>query len=448
MLATRILFIENTSALDHIDSDDFYTIAHNIMVGHGFSVDKLPPYCLENVRTPAYPYFLTIIFTIFGDHLKLIFLVQGLLDIIVGCCIFRIVYGLWSPNRFIAGCFALVCYIFSMTQWRYTNELLAEGLLSPLLMLGIYFLWIASRSQKNRHMIISAFWLGLAVLCKPNLQILPIAVLFAFMLIPHLTWRKRLQLVSIFILVNLCVQAPWYLRNHTLYGGWFLSRTYDDNIARVSGVATLAEIQAESVQPWSPQWETLHGTLVEQAALKFGWSGQVTPSCAERDQHRQDVAAIAVKLIRNHPIEFLTGHIKPVLFALIPQEHFYWYEQITQESALPTTKTDGSFINRLLSRPPLLLAMWAAWLIGYAVVYVGAMTGLWIARRYPHYLIVIIALLLIGYFLPGPLVYSRFRAPVIPYVVILYSVGLASIFYRLSVYFSFKNSTMEKYNDD
>ena len=108
-----------------------------------------------------------------------------------------------------------------------------------------------------------------------------------------------------------------------------------------------------------------------------------------------------------------------------PQEQFYWYEQITGEVGASSAPPDASPVQRLLHRPPLLLFMWLIWLGGYTVIYVGVATGLlFMLRQSPGTFVVMLALLLSGFFLPGPLADVRFRVPVVPYVVLLYTTGL------------------------
>ena len=72
---------------------------------------------------------------------------------------------------------------------------------------------------------------------------------------PATVSAARLRLAIGLSLGLIAVLAPWLLRNQMTFGGFFLSHTYDDNLARVSAVATLAEVSHENVQPWSPRWE-------------------------------------------------------------------------------------------------------------------------------------------------------------------------------------------------
>jgi hypothetical protein len=255
-------------------------------------------------------------------------------------------------------------------------------------------------------------------------QYVPVGFGLVLLLAGHLPLRRRLQLTAIFVIALTVTLAPWIIRNYHTFGRVFLSHTYQDNIARVSAVAILAEVQGEDIRPWSERWEELYGTLVTRAAVEYQWPGTSEPTCPERQQQHADVARVAVEVIGEHPVAFVIAHVRPVLHSLLPQEQFYWYQQLTGEEGKSTAPPDASRIERLLHRPPLLLVMWAVWLAGYALIYIGVIIGLWVLHRSPGMVVALLVLLLTGFALPGPLADVRFRVPVVPYVVLLYTTGL------------------------
>ncbi len=420
ILVTRLALSDNPAALDNIDAAGFDRLAQNLLAGRGLTMSIAAPFCPESVRTPVYPIFLAAVYAVFGHNLHLVFLIQGMLDLVTAAVVFRLSVAFWPKNRTAAGLLALLFYLVALSQWRFANELLSEGLLTPLLALSVFLFWLSAR-RRLFYALLAGAGLGLVILCKPNYELAPLVFLAGYALVPRLSLAVRLRLGLTLGLGLIAVLAPWLLRNKTMFGDFFLSHTYDDNLARVSAVATLAEINHESVQTWSPRWEELYGSLVSAAAAEYRWNNTQTPSCAVQDQRRSDVAAVALKTVREHPQAFVLSYVKGAARGLLPQEQFYWYERITGIALQSGTGWTG--------KPPLALAMWALWLIGYGLAYVGIVAGalvLWLRR---HMVIVMLGLLIFGLILPGPLSYVRFRVPVAPEMVVLQTVGLLQLVY-------------------
>jgi 4-amino-4-deoxy-L-arabinose transferase-like glycosyltransferase len=424
ILATRLALADNPAALDNIDAAGFDRLAQNLLAGRGLTMSAAAPFCPESVRTPAYPVFLAAVYAVFGHNLRLVFMIQGLLDLVAAAVVFRLSVAFWSKNRTAAGLLALLFYLVALSQWRFANELLSEGLLTPLLALSLFLFWLSAR-RRLFYALLTGAALGLAILCKPNYELAPLVFLAGCVVVPRLSFAARLRLGLTLVIGLIAVLAPWLLRNKRTFGGFFLSHTYDDNLARVSAVATLAEVNHEDVQPWSLRWEEIYGSLVSAAAAEYRWDNTQTPSCAAQDQRRGDVAAVALETVQAHPQAFVLSYVKGAARGLLPQEQFYWYERITG-SALESA-------TGWASKPPLALIMWAIWLVGYGLAYAGIVVGafvLWPRHQMGrHLVIVMLGLLIFGLILPGPLSYIRFRVPVAPEMVVLQTVGLLQLVY-------------------
>src|SRR5258706_4497802 len=137
-LLTRFLLSDNPKALENIDAAGFDLLAQNLSGGHGFTMNSIAPFCPESVRTPAYPLFLTGLYGVFGRNVRIVFLSQGLLDLIVAAVIYRLSGAFYPRRRHVAGIVGLLFYLIALSQWRFDNELLSEGLLTPLLALSVF----------------------------------------------------------------------------------------------------------------------------------------------------------------------------------------------------------------------------------------------------------------------------------------------------------------------
>ncbi len=399
-----------------VDAAGYHILADNWLAGRGFSLQTDLPYCPDALRTPLYPLFIATNYRLFGENLPLIFIIQSLLDTIVGAIVFRVLYGL-SNRQYRVAFAGLLAYTLTLSQWHYTHLLLTESLLAFLLAMTSWFIWLALNNKKRRSYIGAGIFLALSLLCKPTVQpIIPFVVLILLMM----NWRRSLLLIIAFVLTI----SPWLARNRLVFADIFLSRTYAENLSRVAAPATLAEVNGENILIWSPEWESHFLGIVDEARQRHKWAS-FDVSCAEWEQRRLQIAGIASEIIREHPIAFIRAYIKAVINGLQGQEQLYWYSLISGESPDTVGQYDGAPLNQL---PPLLLIMGILWtgtmLIFYAGTSIGAIIGL---RQYPALTMILLLFIASGLILPGPLAWVRFRVPIMPQMIILAIMGL----YRL-----------------
>lgn len=420
ILLMRLLAPTPENPLSDVDSSGYDLLATNLLNGHGFTMNSENPYCPDTLRTPVYPMFLAGIYHLFGRDFQIVFIFQSLLDVITAVIVYRLTYSLSRFRPRTTALFVLVVYGCSLSQWHYANLLLTESLLTCLLALSVWFYWLTTRTQRKWYAVLCGVLLALAVLCKPNYQWMLIAIPIGF-LMQSWEWRKRVMIGAIVTASIIMVLMPWLVRNHQLYGRVFLSQTYQENLARVSAVATLAESNGEKVTIWSERWEVLYLSIVHQTAETHDWGNDFGDSCAEKFIQREQIANTALGIIRANPMVFAYSHIQGVMNGLVSQEQLHWYEQLTGESHEKVMTYNGAPIRDL---PLLLVFMGFVWLVGYVFAYIGAIIGIVELWRYQrHFLFIITILLIIGMILPGSLAWVRFRVPITPYWVMLYGVG-------------------------
>ena len=344
------------------------------------------------------------------------------------------------------GCAAGALYALNPTAWRYCNELLTEIPLAFLLTLLAGMMLRAWTDRRRRWLAWSGALAGLTLLVKPNLVLLPVLAAAALAWPrPGLPWRTLLRRAVIVLALAGLVILPWAARNRAVFGRWFLSHAFETNLARVSAVATLVRAQGETVAPWSPRWEEIYSGLLLEARARYGSGFDPVPaSAATADRTQQQLASVAGRIIRAHPVDFVLSHLGGFLRSWVPQEHRFWYEVISGRSwdslgsaegvlgqALRAARSEGwgaafSLVwqARVAALPPLASALWAGWLLAYAVSAGLIARGIWQLRSRPAGLFFCLAVILYTTFLPGPISYVRFRVPVAPLLVLLTAAGL------------------------
>ena len=413
LLLSRLWMPSPDTRAFNVDSAGYHNLAVNWLEGRGFSLQSDLPYCPDALRTPLYPLFIAGNYRIFGENLPLIFIIQSLLDVVVGAIIFRILFDLCN-RRYRPAIGGLLAYTLTLSQWHYTHLLLTESLLAFLLAMTCWFLWLAINYGYRKSFSGAGLFSGLAVLCKPTVQpIIPFIMLL--MLIVHP--RRTILLVFALLLTVL----PWLTRNYMLFGDVFLSRTYAENLSRVAAPATLAESSGEDILIWSPEWESHFLGIVDEARQRHGWAS-FDVSCVEWEQRRLQIAIVSREIILEHPVAFVTAYLKGGINGLQGQEQLYWYSLISGESPDTVERYNGASLNQL---PPLLLMMGILWTATMLTFYISASIGAIIGlRRQPAFTLILLLIIATGLILPGPLAWVRFRVPVMPQMIILAIVGL------------------------
>ncbi len=428
---------------ENVDARGYHWLAVNLLTQRTFSMNTEPPFRSDDIRAPLYPLFLASLDAGAGPDPRVVALMQAVLDCVTVAITFRLGQRLAGRP---AGLIAALLYAFHPASWRFSNEVLTE-ILFGLLLTGS--LWMFARyilAGRNRDALWCGLLSGASILCKPNVQFLPL-VLLGILIHGLYTGRREWWQGAVIVTATIGLMLlPWMARNRLVFGRWFYTMTFEDNLAHVSAVATLAHARGESVAPWTPRWEAIYNEVIAQAAARFHWQAldQAQLSTRERDMRLQQITAVASDIIREHPVDFITAHTRAWIWSLLPQEHRFWYERLSGQrwDELPALRGDalgralsaaregqvlaaaGILVReRLLGLPPLALGLWLLWGLGYLASFVLFTWGA--IRLRPRVLaLVLVAAVFYVTFLPGPISQIRFRIPVVPAIIVLMVVGM------------------------
>jgi len=242
---------------------------------------------------------------------------------------------------------------------------------------------------------------------------------------------------------------PWLLRNRRVLGRWLLSTAFEENVARVSAVATLAEVNDIDADPWTETWEYLYGQIVAQAGSRYGWEPQITSAlpCAEGQQRQEQVANMAQEIVQRHPREAAAAHLWGVMLSLLDPGHRLWYRALTGQEWATTGVVDNIWVRlawsverhawgdalhafwqeRVTQIPPTAALVWWGLLMGRVVVWGLGLRGLARLQLRPWGALLLAGV--VGYLLllPGPIAYDRFYVPAAPAVAVAVAAGGVSV---------------------
>ena len=420
-----------------VDARGYDLLAHNLLAGAGLSLRRTPPFCPTMLRTPGYPLFLAAAYRLLGGVRGAI-LLQMLLEVLTTALVIRL--GREVADRR-TGRMAGLLYALNGTSWRYTGDLYAEILLLPVLSFALLATvrWLR-RGGRVEAAATGAGW-GAALLVKPNLLYLAAVLLPTVALLRRRRGGRRWGLP---LVVAGLILLPWVVRNGVRLGRWRLSDAFLVNRARVSAVATLAELRHIPVEPWTPTWEALYAELVAETARAEGWDSPTVEvhDCRETLRREEAVAARADRLLRAHPWAALRAHLRGVGRSLLDPGHRFWYAVLTG-SPWETTGVvpdiwrrmgwsleRGAVGDALLAfwRERVLRPPWGAFLLWWGLVVMRVALWRWgvrgLLRLRGRGGGLLAATVLYHLLLPGPIAYERFTLPAIPALVILVAAGM------------------------
>lgn len=446
-----------------VDAEGFHLLAVNVLARRGFAIGWEAPFCPSTVRTPLYPLLVAGIYTFVGHSPTQVLPFHLLLEVLTTALVIRLGCDLGGKR---VGLWAGVLYACNGTTQRYTGYLLSETLLLPLLTAALWITTSCLRHPSAKKAVVAGLLWGLTLLTKPNVQFLALCVGGL------LTWRmansksanrrisestnsqqptthnpqpkSRITFLA-FWLAFAVVLFPWLLRNRVVAGRWMLSTTFEENLARVSAVATLAEIEGVRVEPWTETWEHYYDRLVADVSARYEWDTRAAlpEACAEQQRRQSEIAHAARDIVRANPFSYLHAHLRGVLTSLRDPGHRLWYHVLTGQDWKSTGVVAdigariawslergavGDALHALwterIARPPLLAALlwWGLSAARIAVWWISG-RGLWRLRREPGLLLMLTGSIAYMLLLPGPIAHDRFYLAAIPLVTVVLALG-------------------------
>jgi len=254
-LVVRLIYALPQAELVWInDMGAYLQLASNMMFGQGY-VTALEPHFLS-WRPPGYPFFLIVVFTIFGHSALALAFVQSVIGALTCVGIQRI--GSVCAGEKVGSLAAALC-IVDPELIHFTPMQLTETLFVALL---VWVVWLSIRVFEGagwRTVGLTGCVLGAAILVRPS--ILPVAPLIALFVgfgsVADAQGRARRVLVI--ALLAAVVVAPWTIRNYRIHGEFVPVATIG-GVALYVGIPPSVEEIVSFGSNW-PQWRFLEAGM-------------------------------------------------------------------------------------------------------------------------------------------------------------------------------------------
>jgi len=362
-------------------------------------------------RTPVYPFFIAVIYSIFGKFPQAVLIPQYFLDSLTALFVVLMFFRISGNTRYSYS--AGLIYAINPFAIFYSNMILTETLFTFIFVTAMYFFIIFLQNQQKRYLIVSSFLLGIGTLCRPISLYLPL-LLAPFIFTTGYRFRYKCVNVFIILIAYCMILIPWYMRNYHEYDTWNVSTVSDVNIFYYEAPAILMikDNPFSMVQfKITKSIDDLNMGRWKKVKEKYGWNEESAFELADDPQRLIILRKEGLTVIRENPLIFLLSHLGGIGRILFP---FYPYFDKFLGS--------DSIIIKVLSFCIDLIIMGLSF-IGLISLLKKKETLL--SNRLQR-IIIVIMLVLIFYFtfLPGIIGYNRFKIPVLPYITIFATLGL------------------------
>ena len=353
-------------------------------------------------RAPFYPYFLAVLYKIFAHHLFLVRLIQHLIGSLSVVLIFLIAKKIFDRKV------AILASTIAATYWifiYYEAELLLDFLLVFWSLLLIWFLLKAYENLKSSTWFFSGVILGLFAITRPNILIfLPFLLLWMILALRKQNPVLKISLFYGWILIGMIlIIFPITLRN-------FLVEKDPVLIASQGGINFFIGNNSKS-----------DGMSAIMPELGDDWEYSDCQFIAEKTLDRKLKPSEVSDFYYKRGWDFIFQHPAQSLILLIKKLYIFWNKfEISNNQNIYFFK-QYSVLSKIL-------------FLGFWVTGPLALLGIFLAlKKGPQ--ITLILLFIFSYMLSVIMFFvnSRFRLPVLPFLIILAGFALIELYRMISI---------------
>ncbi len=406
------------------DAMEYQPLALSVMSDNSFgafSAYRTGPY-----RTPGYPVFVALIYSISSDSVWAVLLVQIFLSLISVVLVYKIAATTFPRQIALVSSFL---FASDITQAYWTVALYTDTLFLFLFLISIYYLIKSIKDNSLMSVCLSALFLGIATLVRPVSFLFPLVAVSAIFLFYKLKLRMKLVYSVLFCAIFIAAVSPWLLHNYSMFGEAKLSSISGYNLLLYNAAYT------EMYRTGKPVEEVRKNFL--DLAIKQGVD--TTSKYSFKNSHI--FSGIAKQYIKDNFILYCKRHFMGIInmYAGLGTEKLTAVFHLKAKSFNPDHDPFGK--PGIFSRIHTFFQSKSK-----AVIFIGFGLGFYLFINYLFalygiYLLIgekekllFLFIFIILYFsvLTGVIGYDRYRIPFMPLINILCAVGLSHFYIKLA----------------
>jgi 4-amino-4-deoxy-L-arabinose transferase-like glycosyltransferase len=353
------------------DARDYYSLALSLMKWNY----NVPGTKLDEFRTPGYPFFISLIYRLFGTDQLPVFAIQIIINLasiyltyLIGSMMFGQLTGILAAS--------LLCIDLDVVYHIY--DILTETLFVLFLLLSIYLMLLFDRTGVLIYPILTGLILSAMTYIKPGAGLLPV-VYCLFLPFYEVTFLIGFYIVPL---------IPWLIRNHLKYGYFRLSSIIGYNLL-VFNIGPQEDDQSFNRYIQAVKWTRAgHGFEASEENTK-----------------------LAFEIIIRHPGRFMINQFKGIYRLLsgltlhLFAARFLGKAYVSEFPIMPSPSNIRIIFKTIL----------ALQLVYLLCLYLAGIAGACKAGQDGYLLVGIILYFIL---LPGGAGSTRYRVPVIPLIIL------------------------------
>lgn len=411
--------IMQNKILANVDARQYQELAVDILHNRSFSG------VYGAYRTPGYPFFIAVIYSIFGIKPWVVLLLQLFLNSISLALVYLLGKEIFDKKTAII---AAALYALDPHTIFYSVNLMSDTLFTFIFLAAVLFLLYGLKQARSIFFLFSGCLFGVGALIRPLGQYFPLAAAAIILIYAKMKWRSKLKAIAILITVFMLVISPWLCRNYFKYGHLSLSCMAGEGLFLPSATATLA---AKTQRPFAQ----ISAELKEKAAAEG----------AEARNNPFDNSGIYSKISIDYIISdwkyYLARHLRGIFNMFINLDT----ESISNSIGLRSNSLSyglmaapgiwGAGFDFFKTKSPAEMALGVCIGIILLVSYLAFVYGSFLMLREKKYFPLLFILIIILYFssLTGVIGLCRYKLPLIPFYLLVSSQGIIGLFHFLKV---------------
>ena len=390
------------------DSLGYHNLA--LCIKHNFT------FCGDAFRTPGYPFFISIIYSIFGSQPCVSIFAQIFLNLLSIILLYKIGKELFNEK---VGFIAAILFSIDLHHTIYIYYILTETIYTTIFLAALLFYVKAIKTSSIKFFILTGIIYGISTLIRPISQYY-IAGIFLFTLMWYFNnWKNGVKLSVVLMLAYFVTIAPWCFRNYSEYNHFALSNIKGYNLLFWNASYYESKRLKQPIDSVNANFKI--------ELQKMGW----TPNSNPFDKEKYD-GELANKILKAHFADYLKTH----LIGTIKIHLSVGTQSLTEVLHIPAKKfsEEEKYNNGVLALVKkffaektiyeILLGLFVA--VFLAIVYFFAAFGIWRMIKEKQILLMLFLLGSAGYFalISGIISYARYRLPSMPFYILLASAGI------------------------
>jgi 4-amino-4-deoxy-L-arabinose transferase-like glycosyltransferase len=373
-------------------------------------------FCGDAFRTPGYPFFVSIIYAMFGNQPYAAIFIQIFLNLLSIILLYKIGGELFSEK---VGFIAAVLFTIDLHHTIFIYYILTETIYTTVFLAALLFYVKAIKTSQLKFFILTGLIYGISTLIRPISQYY-IAGIFLFTLLWYYKkWKNGITFSVVLMAAYFIMIAPWCYRNYSEYGHFALSNIKGYNLLFWNASYYESKRLKQPIDSVNANFKT--------ELQKMGWRADSNPF----DKEKYD-GELANKIIKANFGDYLKTH----LIGTVKIHLSVGTQSLTEVLHIPAKRfseeekyTNGvvALVKKFFAEKTIyeiLLGLFVA--VFLAVIYFFASIGIWRMVKEKQALLMLFLLGSAGYFalISGIISYARYRLPSMPFYILLASAGI------------------------